>query len=112
MDIMIFTIMEQCIMCLDDIEKGLVSLPMKKSTCTCKATLHKTCLNEWYNHKKEKVCPICLAAIQQNKCACQLHVIESAYQRVYNSWLLKVFFVCATIVVVCFEIKDLIKSYT
>jgi hypothetical protein len=102
-------------MCLDDIdiEKSLVSLPMeKKSTCTCKASLHKICLNEWYKFKKEKVCPICLAAIQQNKCACQLHVIESAYQRVCNSWVFQVISICVAIVVVCFEIKDLIKSYT
>jgi hypothetical protein len=68
-------------MCLDDIEKGLVSLPMKKSTCTCKATLHKTCLNEWYNHKKEKVCPICLT------------VVESKYEYILKSSMIQIFFI-------------------
>jgi E3 ubiquitin-protein ligase DOA10 len=56
----------ECIMCLNDIENCLfVNLPIKKATCTCKAVIHKKCLTQWYNHKKEKVCPVCLSNIKQ-----------------------------------------------
>jgi E3 ubiquitin-protein ligase DOA10 len=52
----------ECMICIQNISyNDIVILPITNlSGCNCKGQYHKKCLEDWFIHKNDYTCPICL----------------------------------------------------